>query len=65
MKSKIKDAVIVTMIFVSSYNCYQIGKQDKIEEIKRNMVELDMEWYHYQDVEKIVEAKNIWSEYEN
>ena len=62
MKSKIKDAVIVTMIFVSSYNCYQIGKQHKIDEIKRNMVELDMEWYHYQDVEKIVEARSIYFE---
>ena len=65
MKSKIKDAVIVTMIFVSSYNCYQIGKEHRSDEIKRNMTELDMEWYHYQDVEKIVEAKNIWFEYED
>jgi hypothetical protein len=31
MKSKIKDAVIVTMIFVSSYNCYQIGVEKIVE----------------------------------
>jgi len=62
MKNKIKNVAIITMIFVSSYNCYQIGKQDKIDEIKRNMTELDMEWFHYQDVEKIVEAKSIYFE---
>jgi len=62
MKNKIKNVAIITMIFVSSYNCYQIGKQDKIDEIKRNMTELDMEWYHYQDVEKIVEARSIYFE---
>ena len=29
------------------------------------MTELDMEWYHESDVRKIVEARNIWFEYED
>ena len=65
MKNKIKNVAIITMVFVSCYNSYQIGKEHRSDEIKRNITELDMEWYHESDVRKIVEAKNIWSEYEN
>jgi Tfp pilus assembly protein PilF len=65
MKNNLKNLAIVTLTIASCYNSYQLGKQSKVNEIKKNMVELEMEWFHYQDVEKIVEAKNIWSEYED
>ena len=62
MKNKIKNVAIITMVFVSCYNSYQIGKEHRSDEIKRNMVELEMEWYHESDVRKIVEARSIYFE---
>jgi hypothetical protein len=62
MKNNLKNVVIVALTIACCYNSYQLGKQNKVNEIKRNIVELEMEWFHYQDVEKIVEAKNIYLE---
>ncbi len=62
MKNNLKNVAIVALTIVCCYNSFQLGKQSKVSEIKRNMAELEMEWFHYQDVEKIVEAKNIYLE---
>ena len=62
MKNNLKNVAIVALTNVCCYNSFQLGKQSKVSEIKRNMAELEMEWFHYQDVEKIVEAKNIYLE---
>ena len=65
MKNNLKNVAIVALTIACCYNSYQLGKQSKVNEIKRNMVELEMEWYHESDVEKIVEARDIWFEYED
>ena len=62
MKNNLKNVAIVALTIACCYNSYQLGKQSKVDEIKRNMVELEMEWYHESDVEKIVESKNIYLE---
>jgi len=35
------------------------GKQQKVDQILNTMSDLQMEWYMWQDVEKIVESKSI------
>jgi hypothetical protein len=35
------------------------GKQKKVNEIKQTMTELEMDWYHWQDVEAIIEDEGI------
>jgi len=35
------------------------GKQQKVDQILTTMSDLQMEWYMWQDVEKIVESKSI------
>jgi hypothetical protein len=35
------------------------GKQKKVNEIKLTMSELEMDWYHWQDVESIIENESI------
>ena len=62
MRNNLKNVAIAALTITCCYNSYQLGKQSKVNEIKRNIVELEMEWFHYQDVEKIVEAKNIYLE---
>ena len=35
------------------------GKQQKVDQILTTMSDLQMEWYMWKDVEKIVESKSI------
>ena len=35
------------------------GKQTKINQIKQTMSDLEMDWYHFQDVEAIIENESI------
>jgi hypothetical protein len=35
------------------------GKQNKVKQIKQTMSKLEMDWYHWQDVEYIIENKSI------
>ena len=35
------------------------GKQTKVNQIKQTMSDLEMDWYHFQDVEAIIENENI------
>ena len=35
------------------------GKQTKVNQIKQTMTELEMDWYHWQDVEAIIENESI------
>ena len=36
------------------------GKQTKVNQIKQTMTELEMDWYHWQDVEAIIENESIY-----
>jgi len=35
------------------------GKQTKVNQIKKTMSDLEMDWYHFQDVEAIIENESI------
>jgi hypothetical protein len=35
------------------------GKQTKVKQIKQTMSDLEMDWYHFQDVEAIIENESI------
>ena len=35
------------------------GKQTKVNQIKQTMSDLEMDWYHFQDVEAIIENESI------
>lgn len=35
------------------------GKKTKVNQIKQTMSDLEMDWYHFQDVEAIIENESI------
>ncbi len=38
------------------------GKQMKVNQIKQTMSDLEMDWYHFSDVEAIIENESIHGE---
>ena len=54
--NKRKTIVIACVLFVGGYMVGdRNGKQKKVNEIKQTMTDLQMDWYHWQDVESIIE----------
>jgi len=55
-----KPYLIVVALTVAGYlTGYDNGQEQKVVEIQNKIQEIDMEWYHYQDVENIVASKTI------
>ena len=55
-----KPYLIITALTVAGYlTGYDNGQEQKVVEIQNKIQEIDMEWYHYQDVENIVASKTI------
>ena len=51
--------IIVALTIAGYVTGYDNGQQQKVVEIQNKIQEIDMEWYHYQDVENIVASKTI------
>ena len=51
--------LIVALTIAGYLTGYDNGQQQKVVEIQNKIQEIDMEWYHYQDVENIVASKTI------
>ena len=59
-KKKVITLVCVTLMTTGGYLLsVDNGKQQKVDQILNTMSDLQMEWYMWQDVEKIVESKSI------
>ena len=59
-KKKAITLVCVTLMTTCGYLLgVDNGKQQKVDQILTTMSDLQMEWYMWQDVEKIVESKSI------
>jgi len=59
-KKKAITLVCVTLMTTGGYLLgVDNGKQQKVDQILTTMSNLQMEWYMWQDVEKIVESKSI------
>ena len=59
-KKKAITLVCVTLMTTGGYLLgVDNGKQQKVYQIITTMSDLQMEWYMWQDVEKIVESKSI------
>ena len=55
-----KPYLIIAALTVAGYlTGYDNGQEQKVVEIQNKIQEIDMEWYHYQDVENIVASKTI------
>ena len=55
-----KPYLIVVALTIAGYlTGYDNGQEQKVVEIQNKIQEIDMEWYHYQDVENIVASKTI------
>jgi len=55
-----KVIALACVLFIGGYMvCDRNGKQKKVNEIKQTMTELEMDWYHWQDVEAIIEDEGI------
>jgi hypothetical protein len=55
-----KPYLIIVALTVAGYlTGYDNGQEQKVVEIQNKIQEIDMEWYHYQDVENIVASKTI------
>ena len=55
-----KPYLFIVALTVAGYLAgYDNGQQQKVVEIQNKIQEIDMEWYHYQDVENIVSSKTI------
>ena len=58
--NKKKAIVLACVLFIGGYVIGdRSGKQKKVNEIKLTMSELEMDWYHWQDMADIVESKSI------
>ena len=58
--NKRKVIVLACFLFVGGYMVgNRNGKQKKVNEIKQTMTDLQMDWYHWQDVESIIEDESI------
>ena len=51
--------IIVALTIAGYITGYDNGQEQKVVEIQNKIQEIDMEWYHYQDVENIVASKTI------
>jgi|CoawatStandDraft_6_1074263.scaffolds.fasta_scaffold51213_2 hypothetical protein len=51
--------IIVALTIAGYLTGYDNGQEQKVVEIQNKIQEIDMEWYHYQDVENIVASKTI------
>jgi len=51
--------IIVALTIAGYVTGYDKGQEQKVVEIQNKIQEIDMEWYHYQDVENIVASKTI------
>ena len=55
-----KVIALACVLFIGGYMVSdRNGKQKKVNEIKQTMTELEMDWYHWQDVEAIIEDEGI------
>ncbi len=55
-----KAIALACVLFIGGYMIgNKGGKQKKVNEIKQTMTELEMDWYHWQDVESIIENESI------
>jgi len=58
--NKKKVIALACVLFIGGYVIGdRSGKQKKVNEIKLTMSELEMDWYHWQDMADIVESKSI------
>jgi len=61
--NKKKAIALACVVFIRGYlTGIDNGKQQKVTEIQNKLNDLNMEWYQWQDVEKIVTSKSINSE---
>jgi hypothetical protein len=57
---KKKTIALACLVFIGGYFAGNTnGKQQKVTEIQNKLSDLDMEWYQWQDVEKIVDGESI------
>ena len=55
-----KAIALACVLFVGGYIIGDNnGQQNKVNQIKQTMTELEMDWYHWQDVESIIENESI------
>ncbi|RLI45547.1 hypothetical protein DRO61_10395 [Candidatus Bathyarchaeota archaeon] len=55
-----KAIALACVVFIGGYFIgNDNGKQTKVKEIKNTMTQLEMDWYHWQDVESIIENRSI------
>ena len=55
-----KPYLLIVAVTIAGYlSGYDNGQEQKVVEIQNKIQEIDMEWYHYQDVENIVASKTI------
>ena len=58
--NKKKTIALACLVFIGGYFAGNTnGKQQKVTEIQNKLSDLDMEWYQWQDVEKIVDGESI------
>lgn len=58
--NKKKTIALVCLVFIGGYFVGNTsGKQQKVNEIQERLTDIGMEWYQWQDVEKIVNNKSI------
>ena len=57
---KRKTIALACLVFIGGYFAGNTnGKQEKVTEIQNKLNDLDMEWYQWEDVEKIVDGESI------
>jgi len=55
-----KAIALACLVFIGGYFAGNTnGKQEKVTEIQNKLNDLDMEWYQWEDVEKIVDGESI------
>ena len=59
LKSTMPYLFLVALAITGYHTGYNNGQEQKVVEIQNKIQEIDMEWYHYQDVENIVSSKSI------
>ena len=54
--NKKKTIALALLVFIGSYFA---GQESKVNQINNKLSELNMDWYQWQDVEKIVNNESI------
>jgi hypothetical protein len=54
--NKKKTIVLALLVFIGGYFA---GQESKVNQINNKLSELNMDWYQWQDVEKIVNNESI------